>query len=106
MSDTEFLLNIIFVETIASAALIALAIIIGLVRSFKRSDAGDTISALSIVFACGLAKLPLCYYSIKLAESYGTLVGLSPIILFGATIYVIVKLSNNKLTRVSKTTTR
>lgn len=106
MSDTEFLLNIIFVETIASAALIALAIIIGLVRSFKRSDTGDTISALSIVFACGLAKLPLCYYSIKLAESYGTLVGLSPIILFGATIYVIVKHSNNKLTRVSKTTTR
>ena len=30
MSDTEFLLNIIFVETIASAVLIVIAIIIGL----------------------------------------------------------------------------
>ena len=40
MSDTEFLLNIIFVETIASAALIAIAIIISLIKPFRRSDAG------------------------------------------------------------------
>ncbi len=106
MSDTEFLLNIIFIETIASAVLIAIAIIVGLIKPLKRSDAGNTIGALSIVFACGLAKLPLCYYSIKLAEAYGILIGLAPIVLFAAAIYVIVKLSNDEPARTRNTTAR
>lgn len=106
MSDTNFILDIIFVETIASAALIAITIIISLIKPFRRSDAGSTISILSIVFACGLAKLPLCYYSIKLAEAYGILIGLTPIVLFAAAIYIIVKLSNNEPVRTRNTTAR
>ena len=76
----------------ASATLYAISVLIGLIKPLKRTDLGSAIGIACFIVAMGLAKIPLVVCAAVIAESYGTSVGLLPIIGIAAGIAVIVLL--------------
>lgn len=64
-------IRIIYGMALASAILFTVSMIIGMFRKLRCSEPGSNIGIVSLVFAIGCAKIPLCCITIEAAEMYG-----------------------------------